>query len=63
MFLNNVVTLATETVEGVDFTNIFKWITEGLEQVLSLATKFPLNIYIGASIICIGVGIYKSLKK
>lgn len=63
MFLNNVMTLATETVNEVDFTNIFQWITDGIKSILSVCTVFPLNIYIGASVIFIGVAIYKSLKK
>lgn len=51
-------------MEGTEFsfTNIFSWITEGIQSLLSLCTEFPLNIYIGASVIAIGVGIYKSLK-
>ncbi|MDD6036933.1 MAG: hypothetical protein PUC30_12235 [Lachnospiraceae bacterium] len=44
------------------FTQVFSWITEGIQAVLSVCTEFPLNIFIGASVIGIGVGIYKSLK-
>ncbi|MBQ8279850.1 MAG: hypothetical protein IJZ23_08445 [Roseburia sp.] len=44
------------------FTEVFGWITEGIQSVLSVCTEFPLNIFIGASVIGIGVGIYKSLK-
>lgn len=48
---------------GFSFTQIFGWITEGIQAVLSVCTEFPLNIFIGASVIGIGVGIYKSLKR
>lgn len=44
------------------FTEVFGWITEGIQSVLSVCTEFPLDIFIGASVIGIGVGIYKSLK-
>lgn len=44
------------------FTEVFGWITEGIQSILSVCTEFPLNIFIGASVIGIGVGIYKSLK-
>jgi len=44
------------------FTEIFGWITEGMKAVMSVATEFPLNIYVGAGIIGIGVGLYKALK-
>lgn len=48
--------------EEFSFTNVFGWITEGLQSILSVATEFPLNIFVGASVIGIGVGIYHSLK-
>lgn len=44
------------------FTEVFGWITEGIQSVLTLCTEFPLNIFIGASVIGIGVGIFHSLK-
>lgn len=43
-------------------TEVFGYITEGLEMVLELCTKFPLNIFIGGAVIGIGIGIYKRLK-
>lgn len=49
-------------MENFAFTDVFGWITEGMKSVLSVATEFPLNIFIGASVIGIGVGIYRSLK-
>lgn len=44
------------------FTDVFGYITEGIQTILSVCTEFPLNIFIGASVIGIGVGIYHSLK-
>lgn len=44
------------------FTEIFGWISEGLEMVLDLCKVFPLNIFVGAAVIGIGIGIYKKLK-
>lgn len=51
------------TGSGFDPTQIFGWITSGLRSIMSVATDFPLNIFIGASIIGIGVGLYRSLKR
>lgn len=47
---------------AMSFTEVFGWITEGLEMILDLCVKFPLNIFIGAAVIGIGIGIYKRLK-
>lgn len=52
-----------EAASAFSFTEVFGWITEGIQSVLSVCTEFPLNIFIGASVIGIGVGIYKSLKR
>lgn len=51
------------TGSGFDPTQIFSWVTSGLRSIMSVATDFPLNIFIGASIIGIGVGLYRSLKR
>lgn len=51
-----------EGTTAFSFTEVFGWITEGIQSILSVCTEFPLNIFIGASVIGIGVGIYKSLK-
>lgn len=51
-----------ENGAAFSFTEVFGWITEGIQSILSVCTEFPLNIFIGASVIGIGVGIYKSLK-
>lgn len=48
---------------GFDLTSIFTAISEGLEMVLGLCVKFPLNIFIGAAVINIGIGIYRKVKK
>lgn len=50
------------TTTMMDFTEIFAAIADGLEMILGLCTKFPLNIFIGAAVISIGIGIYKKLK-
>lgn len=44
------------------FTDVFGYITEGIQSVLGLCTEFPLNIFVGASVISIGVGVFKRLK-
>lgn len=46
-----------------NFTEVFGWITEGMKSLLSVATEFPLNIFVGASVIGIGAGLYHSLKR
>ena len=50
------------TSAAMSFTDVFGWIGEGMETVLGLCTRFPLNIFIGASVIGIGIGIYRKLK-
>lgn len=54
-------TLLAET-PAFSFTEVFGYITEGIRSVLGVCVEFPLNIFIGASVIGIGVGIYRSLK-
>lgn len=50
------------TSAAMSFTDVFGWIGEGMETILGLCTKFPLNIFIGSSVIFIGVRIYRKLK-
>lgn len=52
-----------EGASTFNFTEVFGWITEGIQSLLSVATEFPLNIFIGASVIGIGAGLYHSLKR
>lgn len=48
---------------GFDLSSIFTMITDGVKSVIGLVSTFPLNIFLGASIMGIGVGIYKGLKR
>lgn len=48
---------------GFDLSSIFTAIADGLEMILGLCVKFPLNIFIGAAVINIGIGIYRKIKR
>ncbi|MCH5272735.1 MAG: hypothetical protein J1E35_03590 [Lachnospiraceae bacterium] len=49
--------------EGFDLTAIFTAIVNGAKSVIGLATEFPLNLWLGASILGIGLGLYRGLKR
>lgn len=55
--------LADAVPAGFDLSSIFTMITDGVRSVIGLVSTFPLNIFLGASIMGIGVGIYKGLKR
>ena len=53
--------LATATTSGLDMT-IIDEVVEVTKTVISLFTIFPLNIFLGASILGIGITIFSQLR-
>lgn len=51
----------TTTTNGID-TSVAQSIVELTKIVLGLFNEFPLNIFLGAALVGIGVGVYRSLK-
>ena len=51
----------TETANGIDVT-IVDSILEVTRTILGMFTVFPLNVYLTAGIVTIGVGIFTALK-
>lgn len=55
-------TFLADTAAGFDLTSVFDTIGKGLEMVFGLCVKFPLNLFIGASVVGIGISIFRKLK-
>ena len=53
--------LLTDTANGIDVT-IVDSILEVTRTILGMFTVFPLNVYLTAGIVTIGVGIFTALK-
>ena len=54
--------LLTETTAGIDLS-VADAIVTLTTKVLSLFEVFPLNIFLGASLVGVGVGVYRALKR
>lgn len=57
-----VVQFLSEVASNYDMTNVFTLVTNGVKSVIGLVSEYPLNIFLGASVIGIGIGIYQGLK-
>lgn len=66
MFLSKVIMLSdvTETVtsNGIDVT-IVDSILEVTRTILGMFSVFPLNVFLTAGIVGIGIGVFKKLKR
>lgn len=49
--------------EGFSIVESVNVIVEGLKSVLSLCTEFPLNFFLGSSILGLGLGLFKFFKR
>lgn len=47
---------------GFSITEVITLITDGVKGILPLFTEFPLNFFLGAGIVGVGVGFFKRLK-
>lgn len=56
-----IVSLLTGTTNAID-TSVVDSIVELTEKALGLFTVFPLNVFLGATLLGIGIGVYRSLK-
>lgn len=56
-------TFLAEVTSGFDISGVFDVIVGAFEKILPLFTKFPLNIFLGGSIIGVGVALFRKLKK
>ncbi len=54
--------LADAVPAGFDLSSVFSMITDGVKSVIGLVSTFPLSLFLGASIMGIGIGIYRGLK-
>ncbi|MBQ7304238.1 MAG: hypothetical protein IJW75_04910 [Alphaproteobacteria bacterium] len=54
--------LLTETTAGIDLS-VADAIVTLTTKVLSLFEVVPLNIFLGASLVGVGVGVYRALKR
>ena len=52
----------TSTTGGIDLT-VADSIVSLTTKVLSLFEVFPLNVFLGASLVGVGVGVYRALKR
>ena len=52
----------TETTGGIDLS-VADAIVSLTTKVLSLFEVFPLNVFLGASLVGVGVGVYRALKR
>ena len=53
--------LLTESTTGINL-DVADAIVSLTTKVLSLFEVFPLNVYLGASLVGVGVGVYRALK-
>ena len=54
--------LLTESTTGINL-DVADAIVSLTTKVLSLFEVFPLNVYLGASLVGVGVGVYRALKR
>lgn len=53
----------TMTSFAADVTAITSMLTGVVTEVITLVTKFPLNLFLGLGVIGAGVGLFKKLKR
>lgn len=53
----------TMTDFAADVTSITSMLTGVVTNVITLVTKFPLNLFLGLGVIGAGVGLFKKLKR
>ncbi len=53
----------TMTDFAADVTAITSMLTGVVTEVITLVTKFPLNLFLGLGVIGAGVGLFKKLKR
>lgn len=53
----------TMTGFAADVTAITSMLTGVVTEVITLVTKFPLNLFLGLGVIGAGVGLFKKLKR
>lgn len=49
--------------EGAIDTSVADSILDLTKKVLQMFTVFPLNVFLGASLLGIGIGVFRKLKK
>lgn len=49
--------------EGFSITESLGVIVDGLKSVMSLCTEFPLNFFLGSSLLGLGLGLFKFFKR
>ena len=54
--------LLTDTATGIDVT-IVDSILEVTRTILGMFNVFPLNVFLTASLVGIGIGVFKKLKR
>lgn len=54
--------VATSTSDGLDLS-VADAIVTLTTKVLGLFNVFPLNVFLGASFVGVGVGVYRALKR
>lgn len=57
----NALTVLTSTSNGIDVT-IVDSILEVTRTILGMFTVFPLNVFLTAGIVTIGIGVFTQLK-
>lgn len=58
----NELVFLTETTGGIDLS-VADAIVTLTTKVLGLFNVFPLNVFLGASLVGVGVGVYRALKR
>jgi len=58
----NELVFLTETTGGIDLS-VADAIVDLTTRVLGLFNVFPLNVFLGASLVGVGVGVYRALKR
>ena len=48
---------------AADFPEVLSMIGDGIESMFGYMTKFPINIFLGAAVIGIGISIFRSIKR
>ena len=49
--------------EGFSIAQNLEVIVDGLKGVMSLCTEFPLNFYLAAGLLGLGLGLFKFFKR
>lgn len=54
---------AESVISGFDVDGVFDIIVSVVNKVVPLFLSFPFNIFLGSSLVGIGVGLFRKLKK